>query len=201
MPKVIQKRFPADIRAESKTFLNNKKIDGELYAILQAYSMPTEKKETVVRKSSLPIQIELCNMLNIDSPKTLRAHMRQLINNGYVEEREDLYYLPNAEEVYFMIPLETLTYFKIALKDQVVKVYIYLGQRYKYKQDYEFTIKEIAEHIGMPLNNNSRSYEIINTCLETLSDLGFIQYEEFYKNRLPMKRLTEFNLHRKRRNG
>ena len=38
--KKIVKRFPADTKLNYATFLNNKKIDGELYAFLQSLSMP-----------------------------------------------------------------------------------------------------------------------------------------------------------------
>jgi len=34
MAKGYEKRFPADTTLEKLTFLNNKKIDGELYAYL-----------------------------------------------------------------------------------------------------------------------------------------------------------------------
>ena len=33
-----QKRFPANTTLKHLTFLNNKKIDGQLYGLLQSYS-------------------------------------------------------------------------------------------------------------------------------------------------------------------
>ena len=36
----IEKHFPADTSMEMLTFLNNKNIDGRLYASLQSKSMP-----------------------------------------------------------------------------------------------------------------------------------------------------------------
>ncbi len=39
------------------TFLNDKKVDGELYAIFQEHSFPEEKdgeKRTIVKKKDLP---------------------------------------------------------------------------------------------------------------------------------------------------
>ena len=52
----INKRFPANTSLDITTFLNNKKIDGELYAYLQSLSYPNEKKETIVLKKSMPTQ-------------------------------------------------------------------------------------------------------------------------------------------------
>jgi len=37
---VVEKHFPADTSMEMLTFLNNKDIDGRLYAYLQSKSMP-----------------------------------------------------------------------------------------------------------------------------------------------------------------
>jgi hypothetical protein len=40
----VNKRFPADTKLDRETFLRNKKIDGELYAIFQEHSYPNEEK-------------------------------------------------------------------------------------------------------------------------------------------------------------
>lgn len=39
---MVNKRMPADTTLKELTFLNDKKIDGELYALLQSYSVPNE---------------------------------------------------------------------------------------------------------------------------------------------------------------
>lgn len=195
----MNKRFPANtkLKKEEKTFLSDKKVDGELYAFLQANSFPNEKKETIVEKRNLPTQAKICEILGCKSPKTYRAHLQYLIQQGYVEEREKVYYLPNVEEIYFMIPLDTLKFLNDTLKEQVIKIYIYLGQRFKYKQDYVFTIEEIAQHIGIALGNNKRNYDIINNCLVCLRNNGLITYAEFYENEKPRKRLVNFSFNYK----
>nr|DAG20599.1 MAG TPA: hypothetical protein [Caudoviricetes sp.] len=43
-----------------------------------------------------------------------------------------------------MIPLRTLQFLNDTIKEQVIKVYIYLGQRWKFKKDYVFTVKEVG---------------------------------------------------------
>lgn len=193
---MVNKRMPADTQLEQKTFLNDKKIDGELYAFLQSYSYPNENKETIVNKKDLPIQVEICKMIGIKSRTTLKTHLNYLIEKGYVVEEGDKYILPNQEEIFFMIPLDTLKFLNDALKEQVVKIYLYLGQRWKYKQnDYIFTIEEIAQHIGIKLGNNLRNYDIINNALICLCNNGLIDYVEFYEGDKPRKRLTQFSLH------
>jgi hypothetical protein len=51
---MIQKRFPANTALNESTFLNNKKIDAELYALLQSLSYPNDEGLTVVYKKDLP---------------------------------------------------------------------------------------------------------------------------------------------------
>ena len=193
----IEKRFPADTRMDTDTFLNNKKIDGELYAYLQMISYADKSKRTVVDKKKMPKQTEICDVLGIKSTKTLRSHLQELINTGYVIEEDTLYILPNKEDVFFNIPLKTLQYLNDTVKEQVIKAYIYLGQRFKYKPGYVFTAVELAEHIGLKLNNNSRSYVAINNILESLQINGLIDYVEFYEGNKPKKRLTGFSFYQK----
>jgi len=40
MVAVVEKHFPANTSLEMETFLNNKNIDGRLYAYLQSKSVP-----------------------------------------------------------------------------------------------------------------------------------------------------------------
>ena len=78
---IIEKHFPADTSMEMLTFLNNKNIDGRLYAYLQSKSMPvkiSDYYETRVDKFELGTQGELCEAIQIKSPKTLRKHLNTL---------------------------------------------------------------------------------------------------------------------------
>lgn len=189
----INKRFPADTTLKEQTFLNNKKINGELYALLLSYSYPDDQKRTVVMKKSLPTQATLCSQLGIKSPKTYRVHLQYLITLGYVIDESDRYFMPQKEDIFFNIPLETVKYLNDTMKEQVIKIYIYLGQRNKYKPNqYVFTIEEIAEHIGLKLDNHSRNYDIVNNALVCLKNNELIDYVEFYEGKYPKKRLINF---------
>lgn len=202
---MVQKRFPATVSMELTTFLNDKKVDGELYALFQEYSKPDEEKRTVVMKKDLPTQTEICKKLGIKSPKTYRSHRDYLMSQGYMVEYDKYYVLPNKEEIFFMIPLATLQFLNDTIKEQVIKVYIYLGQRAKYKSDYSFTIKEIGQHIGIKVDNDARAYAIVNNALLCLEKLGLIEhsdYIEMVNNKpVPKKRLIKFNFTIKELNG
>lgn len=94
------------------------------------------------------------------------------------------YLLPEIENIYFLIPLPTLQYLKDNCRDHVVKIYVYLGQRYKYALEqgkmYEFNLEELGNHIGLKVKNNSRGYAIINNALDLLYNSGLIDYCEYF---------------------
>lgn len=185
------------------TFLNNKKINGELYALLQGMSnyevidKNNNNFVTYVEKSKMPTQSSICEILGIKSPKTLRNHLNYLIEQGYVQEEKDKYILPEMENIYFLIPLKTLKYLNDNCKEHVIKIYVYLGQRYKWAMEkglmYEFTLEELGNHIGIKVKNNSRGYEIINNALELLDNSGLINYVSFFDGQMQKKKLTVFS--------
>ena len=126
----------------------------------------------------------MCKLLGVSSPKTFRAHLNYLIEQGYVVDEEDRYILPEMENIYFLIPLKTIRYLKDSCKDHVFKIYIYLGQKYKWSLEkgvsYEFTLEEIGEHVGVKVKNNTRGYEIVNNALQLLYNSQLIDYVSFF---------------------
>ena len=197
-----QKRFPANTTLDIPTFLNDKKVNGELYALLQEHSeyLVIDKHfnlyQTYVPKNKLPTQKDICKTLGIKSPKTLRQHLQYLIDQHYIipgdEENKDVaYYLPELEDIYFLIPLNTLQYLNDNCREHVIKIYIYLGQKYKMAlsmgKQYEFTLEELGTHIGIGIKNHARQYELVNNALELLFNSGLIQYVSFYDGRSQKK--------------
>ena len=202
---MYQKRFPANTTLETSTFLNNKKLNGELYALLQGISnfdvIDKEHNEyvTYVLKSNLPLQNDMCKSLGIKSPKTLRQHLQYLLESGYIVKGEGdiAYYLPEMEDIYFLIELETLQYLNDNCREHVIKIYIYLGQRYKMAKTqgkkYIFTLEEIGDHIGIGVKNHSRQYEVIKHALELLSNSGLVKYSDYVVGTKIKKQLDGFS--------
>lgn len=194
----IQKTFPADTSLQKETFLNNKAVDAELYAILQAYSVPKNGQTIVIRKN-LPTQEEIAEMLGT-KVRTVRNRINSLIEAGYVRKPDgkdqNKYYILEQQEIIFVqIPLKTLEFLLDTLKPNVIKVYIYLIQRNRYRpHDYLFTCEELAEHIGVNLSNNTRNYEMINNALSCLSTLGLITYTSYFDGKKPVKKLISVSL-------
>ena len=196
LKKVIEKRFPADTDLEKEmTFLKDSKMDGELYGYLQSISMPINKVTTVM-KSDIPAQSKLVGkngILPYNSPKTYRAHLKYLIDTGYVIEKDDRYELPNKEEIFVMLSKDTTKFLVDTIKEYVIKIYIYLGQRYKYKPGYLFTYEEVAQHIGVSLAGSRRVREKIHNALDLLQDVGLISFEAVYVDKYPRLKLTSWN--------
>lgn len=194
----IQKRFPADTQMEILTFLNDKKIDDVLYAYLLELSMG-EDGETIVKKKDIPKQGDAIKELGMKSPKTYREHLNYLIEQNYIQKKDngDLVFT-KKEDMFFMIPLETLRYLKSNCRAHVYKIYVYLGQRYKYAlskgKQYEFSMEELGEHCGIRVKNNSEGYRTVKYALELLANSGLINYVSFFNGSVQKKKLIGFSL-------
>lgn len=192
-----KKRFPADTKLDVLTFLNDKKVNGELYAYLQSLSTHDSKQGTYVLKKDLPTQAKICEAIGIKSPKTLRVHLGYLSEVGLIIEEKDKYILPDQEDIYFLIPLNTLQYLTDNCKEHVIKIYIYLGQRWKWAQQrgtpYRFTYREIGEHIGINKIREDLMNRQIKNALLLLINSEMIDFEEGYENKVPYKELTKFS--------
>ena len=96
-----------------------------------------------------------------------------------------------------MIPLDTVQYLKDNCREHIFKIYIYLGQRYKYAlskgTQYEFSLEELGNHIGIKVKNNTRGYSIINNALDLLCNSGLIEYVEYFNGQSQKKKLTKFS--------
>lgn len=203
--KTVSKRFPADTTLEELTFLNDKKLDAELYAYLQMNSYPAGG-ETVVFKRDLKTQKEICEDLKYKqgvtmSVKTYRRHLQYLIERGYVIDIEDRYILPQKENIYHLLPLDTIKFIQWTLKKPVIKMYIYLGQRWKYKKNYLFTKEELAEHVGLSIKHHSEMYEYVDACLSALYCCGLIDFEPVVVKKVPRLKLTNWSEEPRRKNS
>lgn len=106
-----------------------------------------------------------------------------------------------------MIPLETLQFLLDTLTEQVIKIYIYLGQRYKYKESlkngekYVFTKEEVGKAIGVDVRQTSRYYTVISNALTCLELLGLIKVESISIGKVPRLVLQNFSFKVKQLNG
>ena len=186
----IKKRFPANTTLDKPTFLNNSKISAELYAFFLVLSVG-ENGETRVYKNKFPSTKIIAEEFLRKSRSTYNNYINTLKKEGYLEDKGEYWVLPKVEEMYFTMELDLLQHFIYSIKEEVLKVYIYLGQRYNYKPgDYVFTIKEICEHLGL---GYERNHKAISSHIDLLQNLGLITIAHFYEGNKPMMRLKGFS--------
>lgn len=198
--KKYQKSFPADTTLQKDengktilTFLCDPKVDGELYAYLLSLSIGEDKETRTYKSNLLPVNKIATDILNIKSRQTVYNHLNYLLEQGYIEDKGDYYRINNTKEkMYFNIPNDLIIYFQDVVKQPVIKIYIYLGQRNNYKPNqYVFTIKEICEHLGLSYAQE-RNRTMVKNCLQALIDFKLISITYFYEGKAPKMRLTNF---------
>lgn len=201
----VEKRFPANTLLEKdetnniiKTFLNDSKADGELYALFLSLSVG-EEGETRVYKDKLPSMAVITkDILRYKSRQTAYNKLKYLIENDYIKDEQTYYVLPRKENAYFSMSQDLLEFFVDVVKQPVIKLYIYLGQRDSYKKStgdnsgYVFTIKEICEHLGMDYGYDKNRQSIKNYLI-ALEKFDLIETRSFREGQVPKIRLVKFN--------
>ncbi len=180
--KKIEKSFPANNKLDIKTFLNDPKVDAELYAFLMTLSKGSDG-QTIVLIKDIPSYAKIGQLLAADpaSPttrQTISSHFKYLVSKDYLKLTEDKtgYYILNPDKLYFNIPLDTLRYLLDTVKELVIKIYIYLGICNNVSpNNYVFTIKELCEHLNINYSHTA-SRDRIRNCLDLLKKLGLVNY-------------------------
>lgn len=213
------KKYPADTTLDRPTFLNDKKIDGDLYTVLldlADFKFIDERLDIVpeiyLSKKKMPTKKALATTLGIKSTATITTKLNYLIEKHYLVQDEDpesdvLYYFDfSLEKSFLKVPNETITFLKDNCQKHVTKIYIYLMQKFKFAKTkgkpYIFSTKEIGTHIGISVEHYSEGYRKINNALELLINNGLISITEVFVGQTVLKRLDnvsetfKHNLHR-----
>ena len=138
----------------------------------------------------------ICDICELTT-QTFNRHLEKLIDKGLLKEEEitigegktqyPCYTFPyNYTEKYQIVENEMLWYIVSTRNKQAVRVYIYLLNIYKWKQqnkeDYIFTNLELLGALGYSTNSsNQRCNSIINNILESFAREVVIKYETFYE--------------------
>lgn len=158
----------------------------------------------MVDKSRVPTQDELAKIIHVSSRPTVRTKFNYLKDHGYVidNKKEKIYELPHIEKSFFRLPTSLIQWIINNLSEQVIKVYIYLGQRFSYKgTKYTFTIRELCQHLGLEYTHNANS---VAYNLDILEKLGLIKigklrqgkyqymFLEFFTTNLSIKNADDY---------
>ena len=80
-------------------------------------------------------------------------------------------------ERYYIVSKDVLAYLCTVSNPFVIKIYFYLADRYKFKPNYRFTLKELRIMLGYSANQNERVTNLIKLALTSLSVMDFIEYK------------------------
>lgn len=182
MPKKIYKSFPANPKLDIQTFLNDPKINAELYGYLLVLSKGAKTQDgkgiTYIDDKEFPSASNLSKKLG-KCRQTISKHLEYLKERQYLQRDEinHQWIILNPEKFYYNIPTDTLAYLLDTVQNNVLKVYVYLGNRYDCScissSSYTFTNKELCEHLGLQYRNN---YDKIKHIIDALEKYGLIQY-------------------------
>lgn len=175
--------------------------DDLLYGALQylATYHPELHMLYLTKKNYTKRKQELMAICGIDS-RGIKRHLDKLIEKGLIKEKKiyvgenkveyECFTFPyDTKEKYQIINNEMLWYVVSTRNKHAVRVYIYLLDKYQWKQkdsqEYEFSNKELIEALGYSVKgNNTLISSMISNILESFKREGVIDYREYYEQRI-----------------
>lgn len=130
------------------------------------------------------------------STRTIERHLDVLANSGLLDEGIEVvisadgveyeypcYWFPYQEDgAYKIIDSEIVRYLVNTRNAQCIRIYLYLLNKYQWKPDYLFTIKEIKEALGYS-NSTKTAEALIRDILVSFNREGLINYEKVFEQR------------------
>lgn len=127
------------------------------------------------------------------STRTIERHLQALADMKLIDEGVEVvdvngveyeypcFWFPYGEEgKYRIIDSEIIRYLVNTRNAQCIRVYLYILNKYQWKSDYLFTIKEIKEALGYA-NSTKTAEGVIKTILASFNQEGIIRYEKVYQ--------------------
>lgn len=171
--------------------------DDLLYGALQylATYHPELHMLYLTKKKYTKSKQELMAICGLDS-RGIKRHLDRLIEKGLIKEKKiyigenkveyECFIFPyDTKERYQIINNEMLWYVVSTRNKQAVRIYIYLLNKYNWKENYEFSNKELVEALGYsPKGNNALASSMVSNILESFKREGVIDYNEYYEQRV-----------------
>lgn len=119
-----------------------------------------------------------------DTPRTNARHLAMLEERGLVSEDETNYYFPYEEgKRYQLIDYDMLKYLVDTGSTFIIQIYTYLHMKNAFKENYEFTKKELfTSALGYSIK--SSMYQTIDNCLDCLVKQGILSYHLTYNDKI-----------------
>lgn len=163
-PQPNSRQFPSK---EEK--LNDKKLHDILYLLFQSLSEwdGDLNEERYIPKDNIN-KSQLAKVCGYKTRNTLYSHINDLIENGYINETEEKYILPNLNSgEYFLIPYDTAQFLVGTQTTNVIKVYVYLANRWmaNKQEGFGITYKKLCEVVNLYWNDQNNRETISNILL------------------------------------
>lgn len=127
------------------------------------------------------------------STRTIERHIEDLFVRGLLDEGIEVveadgkkyeyncYWFPhNEEQPYKIVEKDLVRYLVDTRNAQCIKVYLYLLNKYEWKANYSFTIKELQEALGYAGDCPSARTTVSNI-LDSFAREGMIRFENTYE--------------------
>lgn len=190
-------------------------VDDIVYGYLQASAdYDTTNQTLYIHKSKMPgIKKMLQTIIGCSSKRTIDNKINTLIEKNLLADdthngKPAILFPYDTNEKYRIVDTELLFSLVCVYRPMVLKVYIYLLDKYKWKsksnENYIFTLNELVQMMGYA--PTSRKQEpIIREILNNLRNNKFIDFEEFYEinenTRKPVPKLRLLNVCDKKPNA
>jgi hypothetical protein len=156
---------------------------------------PEKKKLYLTKNNFTKNKANIKGVCGNISTQKLNRHLAKLIEDGLIQEQDmksgdktyPSYIFPyEYKQRYQLVENEMLWYIVSTRNAQAVKLYIYLLNKYNWKQaekdSYIFTNKELIGALGYSTNSaNNLANTMVSNVLESLSREGIIKFESFYE--------------------
>ena len=158
-------------------------IDDLLYGFMVYHTTydPTTKDYYLTERKWIQIRPLFCRGTAMTA-QTCRRHLEKLIFKSNVihdEERKRYIFPHNGYYRYQNINNAMIYYLVITSNPNVIKLYIYLLNKWLWKQnvkeDYDFTLKELREALGYSGTDNKNVASAFRTILFSLAKQGIIE--------------------------
>lgn len=191
----VKKRIPLN-----KNFMH-KSVNDWIYGYFQSKSYVDKNGVTFCYLDSI-VQTDIIKSMpfneNGKKPGKMKISndIKKLMNLGFIEKGKvvdlndeiiDAYILPfDKQQLYKIIPLDTLIYLLNVSNQNVIRIYIYLLNKFQWKvknnEYYYFTYKELIEEcLGMKSTKNTRDYILIKHILDCLIKFKLIKIDTVVK--------------------
>ena len=175
-----------------KGVMEDKRFNDIVYAYLQSISYGFDRSKLRYIYDNQLNYTRIAKELKMNL-KTLKSKIKYLFDNGYLVEgmegKYKVYYLPDLNKYYFLIPVDTLKYLIDISNENVIMVYSYLGQLKQAMKDKSyFTKNKLLMLLGYKIkarvngevieraSTHQRDWERINNILDLLENkLGLIE--------------------------